>query len=66
MSLVVLCAGGHARVVIEALRSRGTRPMQIMSQRRAHAHERLVIERKLARDTSNSIRAKKLSCQINS
>lgn len=26
MSLVVLCAGGHARVVIEALRSRGARP----------------------------------------
>lgn len=26
MSLIVLCAGGHARVVIEALRSRGMRP----------------------------------------
>ncbi|MGH6713941.1 MAG: acetyltransferase, partial [Bradyrhizobium sp.] len=26
MSLIVLCAGGHARVVIEALLSRGTRP----------------------------------------
>jgi sugar O-acyltransferase (sialic acid O-acetyltransferase NeuD family) len=26
MSLVVLCAGGHARVVIEALLSRGVRP----------------------------------------
>ena len=29
MSLVVLCAGGHARVVIEALRSRGTRPTAV-------------------------------------
>jgi UDP-perosamine 4-acetyltransferase len=29
MSLVVLCAGGHARVVIEALRSRGTRPAAV-------------------------------------
>jgi sugar O-acyltransferase (sialic acid O-acetyltransferase NeuD family) len=26
MSLIMLCAGGHARVVIEALLSRGTRP----------------------------------------
>ena len=26
MSLIVLCAGGHARVVIEALLSRGKRP----------------------------------------
>ena len=29
MSLVVLCAGGHARVVIEALRSRGARPTAV-------------------------------------
>jgi len=29
MSLVVLCAGGHARVVIEALRSRGTPPSAV-------------------------------------
>jgi len=29
MSLVVLCAGGHARVVIEALRSRGTCPTAV-------------------------------------
>jgi UDP-perosamine 4-acetyltransferase len=26
MNVVVLCAGGHARVLIEALRSRGTKP----------------------------------------
>jgi sugar O-acyltransferase (sialic acid O-acetyltransferase NeuD family) len=30
MSLIVLCAGGHARVVIEALRSRGIRPAAVM------------------------------------
>ena len=29
MSLIVLCAGGHARVVIEALLSRGTRPSAV-------------------------------------
>jgi UDP-perosamine 4-acetyltransferase len=29
MSLIVLCAGGHARVVIEALRSRGIRPAAV-------------------------------------
>ena len=29
MSLIVLCAGGHARVVIEALRSRGARPTAV-------------------------------------
>jgi sugar O-acyltransferase (sialic acid O-acetyltransferase NeuD family) len=29
MSLVVLCAGGHARVVIEALHSRGARPTAV-------------------------------------
>src|SRR4030081_441395 len=29
MSLIVLCAGGHARVVIEALLSRGTRPAAV-------------------------------------
>lgn len=29
MSLIVLCAGGHARVVIEALLSRGTRPVAV-------------------------------------
>jgi sugar O-acyltransferase (sialic acid O-acetyltransferase NeuD family) len=29
MSLVVLCAGGHARVVIEALHSRGVRPTAV-------------------------------------
>ena len=35
-------------------------PAQIMSQRCAHAHQCRVIERKLARDTSDSIRAKQL------
>ncbi|MDN3277286.1 NeuD/PglB/VioB family sugar acetyltransferase [Frankia sp. RB7] len=29
MSLIVLCAGGHARVVIEALLSRGIRPIAV-------------------------------------
>jgi UDP-perosamine 4-acetyltransferase len=29
MSLIVLCAGGHARVVIEALLSRGQRPVAV-------------------------------------
>src|SRR5438552_11962370 len=29
MSLIVLCAGGHARVVIEALLSRGRRPSAV-------------------------------------
>jgi UDP-perosamine 4-acetyltransferase len=29
MSLIVLCAGGHARVVIEALLSRGIRPVAV-------------------------------------
>ena len=29
MSLIVLCAGGHARVVIEALLSRGIRPLAV-------------------------------------
>ena len=29
MSLIVLCAGGHARVIIEALLSRGIRPMGV-------------------------------------
>ncbi|QPF82956.1 acetyltransferase [Bradyrhizobium genosp. L] len=29
MSLIVLCAGGHARVVIEALLSRGVRPTAV-------------------------------------
>src|SRR3954452_14460606 len=29
MSLIVLCAGGHARVLIEALLSRGTRPSAV-------------------------------------
>jgi UDP-perosamine 4-acetyltransferase len=29
MSLILLCAGGHARVVIEALLSRGTRPSAV-------------------------------------
>jgi len=29
MSLIVLCAGGHARVVIEALLSRGKRPIAL-------------------------------------
>ncbi|MBI5261265.1 MAG: acetyltransferase [Bradyrhizobium sp.] len=29
MSLIVLCAGGHARVVIEALLSRGIRPVGV-------------------------------------
>ena len=32
MSLIVLCAGGHARVVIEALRSRGMRPVAVMDR----------------------------------
>ena len=32
MSLIVLCAGGHARVVIEALRSRGIRPSAVMDR----------------------------------
>ena len=32
MSLVVLCAGGHARVVIEALRSRGARPDDMIDE----------------------------------
>lgn len=29
MSLIVLCAGGHARVIIEALLSRGIRPVAV-------------------------------------
>src|SRR5258708_15678452 len=29
MSLIVLCAGGHARVIIEALLSRGKRPSAV-------------------------------------
>jgi sugar O-acyltransferase (sialic acid O-acetyltransferase NeuD family) len=29
MSVIVLCSGGHARVVIEALLSRGTRPVAV-------------------------------------
>ena len=32
MSLIVLCAGGHARVVIEALRSRGIRPAAVVDR----------------------------------
>ena len=32
MNLIVLCAGGHARVVIEALRSRGIRPAAVMDR----------------------------------
>ena len=32
MSLIVLCAGGHARVVIEALLSRGTRPSAVTAR----------------------------------
>ena len=32
MSLIVLCAGGHARVVIEALLSRGMRPAAVMDR----------------------------------
>jgi sugar O-acyltransferase (sialic acid O-acetyltransferase NeuD family) len=35
MSLIVLCAGGHARVVIEALRSRGIRPAAVMDRNTA-------------------------------
>ena len=35
MSLIVLCAGGHARVVIEALLSRGKRPSAVTDRESA-------------------------------
>ncbi|MCA1532166.1 NeuD/PglB/VioB family sugar acetyltransferase [Bradyrhizobium sp. NBAIM03] len=39
MSLIVLCAGGHARVVIEALLSRGIRPVGVTDRDPARVGE---------------------------
>lgn len=39
MSLIVLCAGGHARVVIEALLSRGIRPATVADRDAARIGE---------------------------
>lgn len=39
MSLIVLCAGGHARVVIEALRSRALRPAGVTDRNAARLGE---------------------------
>ncbi|MET4221798.1 sugar O-acyltransferase (sialic acid O-acetyltransferase NeuD family) [Bradyrhizobium sp. LB8.2] len=41
MSLIVLCAGGHARVVIEALLSRGIRPDGVIDRDAARVGEKL-------------------------
>ena len=40
MSLIVLCAGGHARVVIEALLSRGIRPTAVTDRDSARVGNR--------------------------
>lgn len=39
MSVIVLCAGGHARVVIEALLSRGIRPAAVIDRDAARVGE---------------------------
>jgi UDP-perosamine 4-acetyltransferase len=39
MSMIVLCAGGHARVVIEALLSRGIRPVAVTDRDAARIGE---------------------------